>query len=207
MIDHHAVWLAHQQARFMRHDARRWIRPDAARFLKPGTNPADVYLALKYSPTQRRIPAGRPGGGRWTDGDEDGGSGGGGRFGGISFGESGDGGAGSEDLSATEDTSLGFSESESSGDLNDWNVLLDGLADNGSEPRAIPNATEDDVADNLQEVGSGTRSRGGPGNPFPGATIGQLVRLDQAIARSENAITQVRQYQPNWLPRGDSARA
>ena len=24
MIDHHAVWLAHQQARFMRHDARRW---------------------------------------------------------------------------------------------------------------------------------------------------------------------------------------
>ena len=77
MIDHRAIWQAHQQARFMRHDAHRWIRHDAARFLKPGTNPADVYLALKYSPTQRRIPAGRPGGGRWTDASEGGGSGGG----------------------------------------------------------------------------------------------------------------------------------
>jgi hypothetical protein len=72
------MYHAHQRARFMRPDAARYIRPDVVRFLRPGTDPAEVFpaLALKYSPTQRRIAAGRPGGGRWTD-EADGGGGGG----------------------------------------------------------------------------------------------------------------------------------
>jgi hypothetical protein len=80
MIDHEAAWRAHQRARWMQPDAQRWmspdaarwIRPDVGRFLKPGTDPADVFPALdrKYSATQRRVPAGQPGGGRWTDEEE-----------------------------------------------------------------------------------------------------------------------------------------
>lgn len=76
-IDQHAH-EAHQRARFMRSDIARWLKPDAARFirpdvvrfLRPGTHPAEVFPALdqKYSPNQRRVPAGQPGGGRWTDG-------------------------------------------------------------------------------------------------------------------------------------------
>lgn len=77
MRDHSEIYAAHQRARFMRPDAARWMRPDAARwirpdiarFLRPGTDPADVYTALdhKFNPSQLRIPAGRTGGGRWTD--------------------------------------------------------------------------------------------------------------------------------------------
>jgi hypothetical protein len=71
------VFEAHRRARFMRPDAARymrpdgarWVRPDVARFLVPGSDPADVFAALdlKFNPTQRRIPRGQPGGGRWTD--------------------------------------------------------------------------------------------------------------------------------------------
>jgi hypothetical protein len=74
MSKYQDIYDAHQRARFMRPDAARYMRPDAARyirpdvarFLKPGTNPADVFPALdrKYSPNQRLIAAGRPGGGR-----------------------------------------------------------------------------------------------------------------------------------------------
>lgn len=101
MIDRESVQLAYQRkrgmrpdaARFMRPDAQRYIRPDVARFLSPGAYPADVFLALnvKYSPTQRRIPAGRTGGGRWTnEAGGGGGSGGSGIF-------AGGGGAAGED--------------------------------------------------------------------------------------------------------------
>ncbi|WP_295851510.1 hypothetical protein [Tardiphaga sp.] len=209
MIDRDAIWHAHQRARFMRPDVARFMRPDAARdirpdvarFLKPGSDPADVYLALKYSPTQRRIPAGRPGGGRWTNETE----GGGGGSGDISFGNSGDGPLeGSEDVAATGDMPLGFAEPESSGGLDDWNSLLGSI---GDDPRPIPNANPDDFADNLEEVAGGTRGRGGPTDYFPGATPGQLVRLDQAVARPENALTQIRRYEPSWQPRDQSIEA
>jgi hypothetical protein len=39
------------------------------------------------------------------------------------------------------------------------------------------------------------------GTPFVGATPGQQFRLDQAIGRTENALAQIRQYDPNWRPR------
>jgi len=48
------------------------------------------------------------------------------------------------------------------------------------------------------------RAGGGSGGYFPGASAQQQSRLDQAIARSENAITQIRQYEPDWLPREPS---
>lgn len=83
MSKYQDIYEAHQRARFMRPDAARYMRPDAARFirpdvarfLKPGTDPADVFPALdrKYSASQRRVPAGRPGGGRWTDEEQGGG--------------------------------------------------------------------------------------------------------------------------------------
>jgi hypothetical protein len=37
----------HQRERWLRHDAHLWIRHDLARWLKPGTDPADVFPALK----------------------------------------------------------------------------------------------------------------------------------------------------------------
>jgi hypothetical protein len=68
-MSHESAFEAAQRARWMRPDACRWIRPDAARFLKPGMKLADVFplLARKFRPDQPRIPAGQPGGGRWTD--------------------------------------------------------------------------------------------------------------------------------------------
>lgn len=62
------AWLRHQQKRWLRPDGDRFVRPDAARYLKPGADPADVFpaLAFKYSPNQRRVPAGNPDGGQWT---------------------------------------------------------------------------------------------------------------------------------------------
>lgn len=86
MSKYQDAYQAHQRARFKRPDAARWIRPDAARFfppdvaryLKPGTDPAEVFPGLdqKYSPNQRRVPAGQSGGGRWTDGTGSNGGGG-----------------------------------------------------------------------------------------------------------------------------------
>jgi hypothetical protein len=35
---------------------------------------------------------------------------------------------------------------------------------------------------------------------FPGATNGQLVRLEQNVARTETALRQIRQYDQNWQP-------
>jgi hypothetical protein len=36
---------------------------------------------------------------------------------------------------------------------------------------------------------------------FPGATNGQLVRLELNIARTEAALQKIREYDPNWQPR------
>jgi len=117
MSKHPDIYDAHQRARFMRHDAARfmrpdaarWIRPDVARFLKPGTDPADVFVALKYSPTQRRIPAGRTGGGRWTD--EEQGEGGGGA---INLGASLGGGEYTADEEISDGSDSGATAAENS---------------------------------------------------------------------------------------------
>jgi hypothetical protein len=45
-----------------------------------------------------------------------------------------------------------------------------------------------------------TASRGRYGANFPGATYRQQVRLDLEIARTENALRQIRQYDPAWKP-------
>ncbi|MET0724158.1 MAG: hypothetical protein ABWY64_25475 [Tardiphaga sp.] len=69
------AWLRHQQRRWMRPDAARWIRPDVARYLKPGTDPAEVFPALrrKYE-GQPRLPGGSADGGQFTFGRMGGGS-------------------------------------------------------------------------------------------------------------------------------------
>jgi hypothetical protein len=154
---------------------------------------------IKYSPTQPRVPAGNPRGGQWSSGNEGGGGFGG--FGGFSSGDETEGGDGVGGGDATADTPLAFQADDSTGSLDDWNNLLDRLADDGSNPKPIPNADSEDVADNLQDANA---RRGGTTNWFPGASAGQQSRLDQAIARSENALTQIRQYDPSWEPREQS---
>jgi hypothetical protein len=84
----------------------------------------------------------------------------------------------------------------SSGDSTD----LTRLADSDSTPQPIPNANPGDAADNLQDV----NARRGTSNWFPGASAEQQSCLDQAVARSENALTQIRQYDPQWQPREQS---
>jgi hypothetical protein len=49
--------------------------------------------------------------------------------------------------------------------------------------------------------------RGRGGQNFPGATSGQLTRLENTIARTETAIRRIRQYDPNWQPKTESLSA
>jgi hypothetical protein len=195
MIDHEAIWFKHQRqrwmrpdaARFIRPDGYRWIRPDVARFLKPGTNPADVFpaLALKYNPNQPRVPAGNPGGGQWTDGSQ-----------GVGLQEFSPAGVDDNEIVSPGDLPLAFQDDGTNAE-NAWQDLLNRLASN--DPRPIPNAEPTDATDGLDEVAA----RRGGGGPvwFPGASSGQQTRLDLAIARSENAVTEIRRYEPDWQPR------
>jgi hypothetical protein len=71
-------WVAHQRARFLRHDAHRFLRHDWERFVKPGAAipwPLSAFVEAKagFDPNQPRVPAGNPGGGRWTSGASAGG--------------------------------------------------------------------------------------------------------------------------------------
>lgn len=68
MAQHVDAQLCNERTRWLRPDGFRWIRPDAARFLRPSSSLSEVYpaLALKYSPSQPRVPAGNLEGGRWT---------------------------------------------------------------------------------------------------------------------------------------------
>lgn len=50
------------------------------------------------------------------------------------------------------------------------------------------------------------RGRFGAGD-FPGSTYGQQIRLDQSVVREQTILAQVRQYDPNWKPSAESARA
>jgi hypothetical protein len=225
-------WLRHDAHRFIRHDVKRFLKPgtdpaDVYPALARRREAEDAALAVeiakgyrllavlraevasikadlvrrrleesKYSPDQPRVPAGNPRGGQWSSGNEGGGGIGG--FGGFGSEDGTEDGSGGE---ATTDTPLAFQADDSSGGLDDWNNLLDRLADDGGNPKPIPNADSEDVADNLQDANA---RRGGTTNWFPGASAGQQSRLDQAIARSENALTQIRQYDPSWEPREQS---
>src|SRR3954454_14233996 len=127
-------------------------------------------LEAKYSPSQPRVPAGNPRGGQWTDR-----SGGGGGLG-TADGAGTDSTGSNEDPGTSSDTPLAFQADDNSGSLDDWNRLLARLANDGSNPKPIPNADSEDVADNLQDANA---RRGA--NWFPGASAGQQSRLDQAI--------------------------
>lgn len=146
----------------------------------------------KYSPDQPRIPKRNPGGGQWTRV-----GGGGGQspsagiaqpMGNIDVGN----------LSGSSETEGLFNIAP--GGTEDTGALTQ-FADNGSTPQPIPNANPDDANDNLQDV---IARRAGTSNWFPGASAEQQSRLDQAIARSENALTQIRQYDPQWQSREQS---
>jgi hypothetical protein len=59
----------------------------------------------------------------------------------------------------------------------------------------------------VRVAGGGRSSDGGRsryGDYFPGATHGQLVRLNQNIARTEEALKQIGRYDPNWRPGAQS---
>ena len=51
------------------------------------------------------------------------------------------------------------------------------------------------------------RERSRYGESFPGATYGQLVRLDLEVARTQNALAQIRRYDPKWMPAVESLTA
>jgi hypothetical protein len=146
----------------------------------------------KYSPTQPRVPAGNPRGGRWTDR-----SGGSGQSPSSSLAQP----MGNVDVGNLS----GSSEREGLFNIAPGGTehmgALTRLADNDSTPQLIPNANPGDDSENLDDVNA---RRGGASNWFPGASAGQQSRLDQAIARSENALTQIRQYDPDWQPREQS---
>jgi hypothetical protein len=204
MINHEAAWLAHQRQRwtrsnarlFIRPDAHLWIRPDFARFLRPGTDPAEVFPELdrKYSPNQPRIPAGQPGGGRWTDGSD------------VSNGLAVAAPGGTDPAAVASDTAVGAPlafQDENSGSMDSWKELLDQLA--WKDPQPIPSADAADAEANLEQVGGGRRPP--LSTWFPSASAGELTRLDLAIARSETALAQIRGYEPEWQPRGQSLTA
>src|SRR5688500_11785161 len=50
-------------------------------------------------------------------------------------------------------------------------------------------------------AGPGAGRSRGMAQSLPGATSGQLTRLETTIARTENTLAQIRQYDPNWQPR------
>jgi hypothetical protein len=52
----------------------------------------------------------------------------------------------------------------------------------------------------VASISSRTSGRGRYGASFPGATYGQQVRLDLEIARTENALRQIREYDLTWKP-------
>ncbi|HET7805921.1 MAG TPA: hypothetical protein VFL53_16915, partial [Pseudolabrys sp.] len=72
---------------------------------------------------------------------------------------------------------------------------------NPDQPR-VPRGNSDGgrwirtAAGNSSRLGSRSRY----GASFPGATYGQQVRLDLEIARTENALRQIRPYDPTWKP-------
>lgn len=225
MTDQQAIWLAHQRARFMRPDAarfmrpdaHRWIRPDVARFLKPGTNPADVFPALdrKYNPTQRRIPAGRTGGGRWTD-EEGGGSSG--STGGFERGVTGDASDGNaegvgewvgyennDEFGNNEET---FENSEVFvADQTPDNVVDSKPPKTGNDeindPRVISDADPETVKPGEQYAQAGGR-RGGTtvrinGQTFE-LTVRQSAELQGVQVQAQGAIARVRELDPTWKP-------
>ena len=76
---------------------------------------------------------------------------------------------------------------------------------NPDQPR-VPRGNPDGGQWMRVAVSSSSRagSRGRYGANFPGATYGQQVRLDLEIARTENALRKVRQYDPTWKPSVES---
>ena len=49
-------------------------------------------------------------------------------------------------------------------------------------------------------TGPGGRGTGGRGPVFPGATTGQYIRLERAIARTEDALSIIHQRDSSWRP-------
>jgi len=49
-------------------------------------------------------------------------------------------------------------------------------------------------------AGPGGHSAAGRGPVFPGATAGQYIRLERAIARTEDALGKIQQRDPSWRP-------
>jgi hypothetical protein len=204
MIDHETAWLAHHRLRwtrsnarpFIRPDAHLWIRPDFARFFRPGTSLAEVFPEVdrKYSPNQPRIPAGHPGGGRWTDGSD------------VSNGLGIAAPGGTDPAAVASDTAVGAPlafQDENSGSLDSWKELLDQLA--WKDPQPIPSADAADVEANQEPVGGGRRPS--LSTWFPSASTEQLVRLDLANARTEGALAGIRRYEEDWQPREQSFEA
>jgi hypothetical protein len=76
-------------------------------------------------------------------------------------------------------------------------------------PKGEDGAGEWTAVGGTQVAGGGRSIGGGRGRfsprDFPGGTYGQLTRLDLEVGRTENAIQQIRRYEPEWKPRTESS--
>ena len=92
--------------------------------------------------------------------------------------------------------------------------LRDLKAYNPNQPRVLAGTREGGQWTSEGATGSPVRLAGpiprrSPerfGTNFPGSTYGQQLRLDQAIARTQDALSRIRRYDPDWRPRTSSAR-
>jgi hypothetical protein len=225
----HDSQAAHRR-RWMRPNAHLYIRQDAGRFMAPGAprlvgaevvkyfesvagSERDLPTAeRKYSPNQPRIPAGRFGGGRWTDGSSLAGpSASGAPTGGTVVGEDGD---ITWDFVEMEVDGLpflqlvtdpiegipGLSELASPGDGNERQSTGGDIDLN--DPRVISDAAPDDLQPGAQYAAN--RGRGPVSVRINGKLVevtgGQAARLVEAQARAEAAIARVRELDPSWRP-------
>jgi hypothetical protein len=81
---------------------------------------------------------------------------------------------------------------------------------NPAQPRdEIGQWTDTGAGQRVRVAGGGSSGggRGRYGDHFPGASQGQLIRLDLNVARTQNALEQIRQYDPNWQPKTTSLTA
>lgn len=132
-----------QQFRWMRPNAHLFIRQDAHRFMAPGATwhiGRDVVKYFepfrrdgrgletrerKYSPNQPRIPAGGPGGGRWTSG------------GGFASGHSEGGALGGDQIAVGESDTFSFGLGATSFDADGWETVATDFSSDGLLTREL----------------------------------------------------------------------
>src|SRR5262245_9538609 len=185
MAQFHPAWLAEQRRRWTRHDAHLWVRPDAYRFRTSGKARATGKDVAGYS-----SPASAADQTFQTNSTP------------TAPAQLDPSAAIAAEIRAIRDLQYELAkikfEIKYQRLLRELRSLKYGY--NPNQPR-VP-AGNPDGGEWTRVAGpfSG-RSGGRYGGNFPGATYGQLLRLDRAIGRTEDLISQIRRFDPNWRPK------